>query len=154
MRSLAVIEALYLEFATELDARLDRANQSGDATAILRIEEKQRVNDSAYFILAWGQIEAEINRMAEQAVRRHRSSTVWTERRAWDAHDPDTMRARFEDRVALVLDRANTESDAYRRTIRYYGWRNGIAHGTTLATGIDVAAIIGDFYQIDSELTG
>ncbi len=100
----------------------------------------------------WGQLEAEINRVAEAAVRTRRASVRWEERRAWDAHDPDNMRAKFEDRAALVLDRANATSDAYRRAIRYYGWRNAIAHGTNLATGIDVASTILDLYTIASEI--
>jgi hypothetical protein len=152
VRDLALIAAVYADIASDLDDRLERAQRVSDVPALARIAQRQQINDSAYFILAWGQLEAEINRIAEQAVRRRRTSIRWEERRAWDAHDPDAMRAKFEDRAALVLDRANITSTAYRRTIRYYGWRNGIAHGTHLATGIDVPAVINDLYQIASEL--
>lgn len=152
MKDLAAITAVYGELATILDAQLAQAEQASNSALVDRIVRKQRIHDSAYFILAWGQLEAEINRAAEQAIRTRRSSIRWEDRRAWDAHDPENMRAKFEDRAALVLDRLNVVSDAYRRTIRYYGWRNGIAHGATLATGIDVPVVIGDLYQIAGEI--
>lgn len=152
MKDLAAITAVYSEFATTLDTQAAQAREAKNAVLVDRITHKRRINDSAYFILIWGQLEAEINRVAELAVRNRRSSIRWEDRRAWDAYDPENMRAKFEDRAALVLDRLNVASDAYRRTIRYYGWRNGIAHGATLATGIDVPAIIGDLYQIAGEL--
>lgn len=152
MNELAAIEAVDSELASDLDQALERAVLAGDGPAMTRIERKQRINDSAYFILAWGQLEAEINRAAEAAVRTRRASIRWEDRRAWDAHDPDNMRAKFEDRAALVLDRFNATSNAYKRAIRYYGWRNAIAHGTNLATGIDVASTILDLYQIASEI--
>lgn len=152
MRDLAVIEAVYSDIAADLDEALEQVRQAGNASGIARIQKKQQINDSAYFILAWGQLEAEINRVAEQAVRNRRSSSRWEDRRAWDAHDPDNMRAKFEDRAALVLDRFNTTSDAFKRTKRYYNQRNEIAHGTSLATGIDVPYIIQDMYRIIAEL--
>ena len=58
-----------------------------------------------------------------------------------------------EDRAALLLDRSNTAGDAYRVTIRLYGQRNQLAHGKSLATGIDVPAMIGELYRIASELS-
>ncbi|AWN54953.1 hypothetical protein [Methylobacterium sp. 17Sr1-1] len=152
MRDLAAIAAVYSEIESGLTAQLAQAREAADTALIDRIAQKRRINDSAYFILAWGQLEAKINRVAELAVRNRRSSIRWEDRRAWDAHDPESMRAKFEDRAALVLDRLNVASDAYRRTIRYYGWRNGIAHGSQLATGIDVPVVIGDLYQIAGEL--
>ncbi len=153
MKELPAIESVYSELASSFERAGADAAIAGDGIEAGRIERKQRINDSAYFILAWGQLEAEINRVATAAVRTRRADIRWEVRRAWDAHDPDTMRAKFEDRAALVLDRFNTTSDVYRRTIRYYGWRNEIAHGTNLATGIDVASIILDLYQIAGEIT-
>ena len=87
------------------------------------------------------------------AIRNRLGSANWEIRRAWDAHDPDNMRAKFEDRAALVLDRANQNTEAYRKMIRYFGQRNRVAHGTSLASGIDVPTVISDAYQIASELS-
>ena len=153
MRELPAIEAAYTELANDLDLKRDAARDRGDGPAIDWLDKRRAIDDSAYFILAWGQLEQAINLACEAAVRAHRSSVDWFERRAWDAHNPDDMRAKFEDRAALVLDRSNVRSDAYRRTIRYCGQRNRIAHGQTLATGIDVTSIISDLYRIGSEIT-
>lgn len=152
MNNLPAIEATYTQLATDLDLKLDTARQMGDRAALEWAEKQQIINDSAYFILVWGQLEAKINDVCERAIRQRRSSVNWETRRAWDAHDPDNMRAKFEDRAALVLDRFNTKSDAYKRTIGYYGQRNQVAHGRSLATGIDVPFVISDVYQIIGEL--
>lgn len=152
MKELPAIEAIYTQLATYLDGKLNEARQQANQAAIDRVEKQQLINDSAYFILVWGQLEAKINDVCEKAVRKRSSSVNWRTRRAWDAHDPDNLRAKFEDRAALVLDRANTKSDAYKKTMQYYGQRNRVAHGTSLATGIDVPFIITEVYQIISEL--
>lgn len=151
MRELAAIAAVCSAIASGPTAQLAQAREAADTALIGRIAQKRRINDSASVILAWGQLEAEINRVAELAVRTRRSRIRWGDRRAWDAHDPESMRTRFEDPAARVLHRLNVASDAYRRTIRYSGWRNGIAHGSQLATGIDVPVVIGDLYQIAGE---
>ncbi|HMK89386.1 MAG TPA: hypothetical protein VK446_07115 [Methylocystis sp.] len=152
MNELQAIESTYTQLATDLDRKLDDARQRGSQSAIDWAEKQQLINDSAYFILVWGQLEAKINGVCEKAIRKHRKSVSWRARRAWDAHDPDNIRAKFEDRAALVLDRFNTQSDAYRKTIRYYNQRNQVAHGKSLATGINVPFVITEIYQIISEL--
>ena len=93
-----------------------------------------------------------INEACVKAITKRKNSVKWEVRRAWDAYNESDLRARFEDRVALVLDRKNVESTAYRDTLKLYGQRKLIAHGKSLATGIDVPAIIGQIYQIASEL--
>ncbi len=153
MKELPAIEAVYMELATYLARKRDDARQQANQAAVDQIENQRLINDSAYFILVWGQLEAKINDVCEKAIRKRRSSVDWPSRRAWDIHDPDNLRAtKFEDRVALVLDRSNAKSDAYKLTMRYYGERNRVAHGKTLATGIDVPFIITQVYQIISEL--
>ena len=153
MRELPAIEATYTELASELDRKMDEAIQRNDQRAIEWIGQQRQINDSAYFILAWGQLEAKINEACGEAVRQRTHHRDWNVRRAWDLHDPDDLRAKFEDRAALVLDRSNAATDAYRRTIRYYGQRNRVAHGKSLATGIDVPTVIAEIYQISSEIT-
>ena len=118
-----------------------------------RITKQQRINDSAYFILAWGQLEAQINEECVKAIVRRKDNSNWEMRRAWDSFDEGRLRMRFEDRVALLLDRADSKSAAYRDTINLYGQRNQVAHGKSLATGIDVPAVISQLYQIASELS-
>jgi hypothetical protein len=91
--------------------------------------------------------------VCKQAIAKRINKSNWEVRRAWDAYDPQEPRGKLEDRVALVLDRKNTRSDAYKRTIEYYQQRNRVAHGRSLATGVDVPSIITDAYQIISELS-
>lgn len=151
MKDLPAIGAAYEEIAADLDRKLEIAREAANQQAIDWIEKQQIINDSAYFILAWGQLEAKLNDACEAAIRIRLSSADWEIRRAWDSHNPENMRAKLEDRVALVLDRT---TDVYRKVIRYYGERNRVAHGTSLASGIDVPFIIGEFFQIVSELRG
>ena len=153
MKELPVIEATYMVLATILDDRLELAQNQGDASQMERITKQQRINDSAYFILAWGQLEAQINEECVKAIVRRKDNSNWEMRRAWDSFDEGRLRMRFEDRVALLLDRADSKSAAYRDTINLYGQRNQVAHGKSLATGIDVPAVISQLYQIASELS-
>lgn len=152
MKELAAIEKTCTQIADEFDRKLNSARQAGKKIEIDWLEHQILVNDLAYFILIWGQLEARINDHCTKAIRKRLNSSNWQSHRAWDAFDPDNLRARFEDRAALVLDRRNIKSEACRRTIRYYGQRNRVAHGNSLAMGIDVQFIITDIYQIVSEL--
>ena len=94
----------------------------------------------------------EFNELCETAIRNRLSSIDWDRRRAWDSYNPDDLRIKFEDKAALVLDRTNSAGTGYRRTMHYYGHRNRVAHGTSLATGIDVPFVIFEVYQIISEM--
>src|SRR5688500_17082690 len=104
MRELPAIEATYTIIATDLDKQLDAARVANDLQAIQWVSKQQQINDSAYFILVWGQLEAKINEICETAIRTRLANGDWERRRAWDGHDPDNLRAKFEDRAALVLD--------------------------------------------------
>ena len=152
MRELPAIEATYTAIASKLDDRLDEARQRGDQQAVEWIGKQQQINDSAYFILVWGQLEFRINEACAEAIRKRVHDNDWAVRRAWDLFNPDDLRVKFEDRAALVLDRAGPSKTGYRRTMHYYGQRNRIAHGTSLATGIDVPFVISEIYQIISEI--
>jgi hypothetical protein len=109
MQHLAAIAALYNEIDTELERQQMSALARGDVTAAARIEQKQTLNDQAYFILCWGQLEAAIDDTCRDAIRRGRRNPNWTIRRAWALYNPDDKRLSglsFEDRAALVLIRA------------------------------------------------
>lgn len=152
MRELPAIEATYTIIATDLDNKLDAARVANDLQAIDWVSKQQQINDSAYFILVWGQLESKINEICEAAIRNRLASSDWDRRRAWDGYDPDNLRIKFEDKAALVLDRTNAAGTGYRKTMHYYGQRNMVAHGTSLATAIDVPFVISEVYQIISEL--
>ena len=103
MRDLPFIRAIYLEIDAELEAQGATARESGDAVAVNRIELKKRINDQAYFVLCWGQLETVIDEACRTAIRKRQSTGNWAIRRAWDLYNPDDDRGlRFEDRTALV----------------------------------------------------
>jgi hypothetical protein len=61
VRDLPHIRAVYLEIDAQFEAARAAASGSGDSQGVSSIEEKQRINDQAYFVLCWGQLEAAID---------------------------------------------------------------------------------------------
>jgi hypothetical protein len=55
-------------------------------------------------------------------------------------------------RAALVLDKQRGADCSWKKSMRYYNMRNQIAHGTLLASSIDVIAVNQDFFLIQGEL--
>ncbi len=156
MKSLPRIGALYEEIDGQFDAELDNAVAKGDTAAAQRIEQKQLLNDQAYFVLCWGQLEAEIDEACRTAIRQRKASTNWDIRRGFDFYDPDDKRLSglsFDRPVALILDRDSGPGKPYARVMAYYETRNKIAHGRLEATRIDVSAVVADFYLIQGALT-
>ena len=148
-----MIAALYVEVDNMLDAIRAKA-ASDDRPAVQRIERKLRVNDQAYFVLAWGQIEEAIDGACRAAIRRGQALSGWRNRRAWMLYNPDEPRLsglRFEDRAALVLERGGTPNH-FATAMRHYNVRNQIAHGTLLSERIDVSTVVQDFYLVQSSL--
>ena len=108
MKDLTAIGAVYVEIDTILEAMRGLALDTSDAVKAKQIEAKQTLNDQAYFILGWGQMETAINQTCRSAIRRRRASIDRNTRRAWELYNPDDRRLSglsFEDRAALVLDR-------------------------------------------------
>jgi hypothetical protein len=152
MQHLAAIAALYDEIDAEFERQRGRALASGDSVAEARIEDKQKLNDQAYFILCWGQLETAIDEKCRDAIRRGRRNPNWAIRRAWALYNPDDKRLSglsFEDRAALVLNR---DDPPWRNAIRHYNTRNLIAHGRLQAYRIDVPAVVAEFYTIQSAM--
>ena len=121
----------------------------------MQLEQRQEVNDHAYFALCWGQLEAELNESCREAIRRRANNVGWTKRRAWDLYNPDDKRLsglRFEERVSLVLDKQDSSGGEWDMVMTYYAQRNRIAHGGSYERRIDLNSVIGDFYQIQSKI--
>ena len=152
MQDLAAIEAVYKEIDGKFEREREDALGRGDLVAVDRIALKQRINDQAYFILCWGQLETAIDEKCRQAIREGQQNSHWTIRRAWDLYNPDDRRLSglsFEDRARLVLDRVD---NAWTTAIRHYNLRNQIAHGQLQASRIEVPKVVADFYVIQSSL--
>ncbi len=151
MKDLPAIAALYAEVDNFLDSLRDPASRSPGDT----IQQKLRINDQAYFVLAWGQLESAIDDACRRAIDKGRSHRDWRQRRSWSLYNPQDRRLsglRFEDRAALVLD-PDTEGREYALAMQHYNIRNQIAHGTLLPQRIDVTAVIEQFFVIQAALT-
>ena len=152
MRDLLAIAALYEEVDKYLESLRDKAEAAGDDAWRKSIDRKQRINEQAYFVLAWGQLEAEIAETCRNTIRRAQTHRDWRYRRAWSLYDPNDRRLsglRFENRLALVVEKGTA---GWKSAIQYYNLRNQIAHGRLRPERIDVTSVIQNFYLIQSSL--
>ena len=103
-------------------------------------------------MLAWGQLEADIEEACREAIREGQSDEEWRHRRAWSLYNPEDRRLSglsFENRLTLVVEKG---SDDWKRTMQLYNVRNQIAHGDLLSGRIDMERVIQDFFRIQSSL--
>lgn len=151
MRDLQAIIAAYEQIDTHFEGL--RGAAGSDEEGRDRIAQRQRINDQAYFVLAWGQFESDIEDACREAIRRGQAQRGWKSRRAWSLYNPDDRRLSglsFEDRLALVLEKGSAH---WKRAIQHYSVRNQVAHGTLRSGRIDVSSVVQEFYLIQSALT-
>lgn len=149
MRNLEDISASFQQVDNSLEDLRDRHDAAGEAEQRDYIARQQRLNEQAYFILAWGQLEVEVDHACRNAIRLGQSHEDWRQRRAWSLYNSEDFRLSFRNRLKLVLDQRN---DEWNRTMELYDVRNQIAHGDLRSEGIDVPTVIEDFYRIQSSL--
>jgi len=152
VRDLQIIAAVYEQTDLHLQSLRDTGARTGEELAADPVDREQRINDQAYFVLAWGQLEADIDEACRDAIRNGQSHEDWRYRRAWSLYNPDDRRLSglsFENRLTLVLEKG---SEDWKRTMELYNVRNQIAHGSLLSARIDMARVIGDFFRIQSSL--
>ena len=155
MRHLAQIRSLYAEIDQSLETARSDAAINGDVAAIVRIDEKLLLNDQAYFVLCWGQLEAEIDDACRAVIRRRKSNPSWDMRRGFDFYDQDDRRLSglpFDRRAAILLDRSAGRGSPFAKVSQYYETRNKIAHGRLSPTRIDIVNVISDFYLIQAAI--
>ena len=156
MKSLQQIGALYEEIDDGFDANLSDALAAGDATAAQRLEQKLLIDDHAYFVLCWGQLEAEIDEACRAAaIRRRQSNASWEMRRGFDFYNPGDKRLAglpFDRRVAIVLNCNEGPGSPFAQVMAYYETRNKIAPGKLEAKRIHVSEVVADFHVIQPAL--
>ena len=106
VRDLQAIVAAYEQLDTHLEGRRSAA-ATGEGGRD-RIAQMQRINDQAYFVLAWGQFESSVEDACRDAIRSGQAQRDWKSSRVWSLYNPDDRRLsglRFEDRLALVLEK-------------------------------------------------
>ena len=149
MSDLEAVAALYQQLDNSLEDLREQHDAAGEAGERDRVARQQRLNEQAWFVLAWGQLEAEIGDACREVIRSGQSQEEWRDRRAWSLYDSDNPRLSFRNRLTLVLDRS---SDEWKRTLELYEVRNQIAHGDLRSEGIDVSTVIEDFHRIQTSL--
>lgn len=149
MSNLQEIAALYEKIDNHFDDLRDRFAGAVDMTGRDRVEKEQRINDQAYFVLAWGQLEADVDDACQGVIESGRSQEDWRYRRPWSLYNPENPRLSFKNRLRLVL-RENSEE--WQLAVNHYSVRNEIAHGTLLSERIDVSSVMRDFERIQSSL--
>ncbi len=70
----------------------ERHDTAGETDARDRVAREQEINDQAYFVLAWGQLETDIDNAGRDAIRHAQSQGNWRHRRAWSLYNPDDRR--------------------------------------------------------------
>ena len=138
-----------------LDATLEATRANASLGMAAQVEARQVLNDQAYFLLCWGQLELAINERCRDAIRRRRNDPDWAVRRGWDLYNPDDPRLSgltVEERARLVLDQKEGRGSPFARTLFHYTVRNEIAHGGLPRTRIDVSAFVLDCYVIQGAL--
>ena len=146
MSDIEAIATLYQQVDNLLEDLRDQAEGDQERN---RIAYQQKLNEQACFVLAWGQLEAEIDRACRNAIRLGKSHEEWQYRRAWSLYDSENPRLSFRNRLTLVLDQSKEE---WKRTMEYYEVRNQIAHGNLRSEEINVSRVIDDFNDILSSL--
>ena len=152
MSDLQAVATAYERVDLHLRTLRDAEDGAGDELGAGSAKRERSINDQAYFVLAWGQLEANIDEACREAVRAGQSHEDWRYRRAWSLYNPDDRRLSglsFENRLTLVLEKGG---DDWKRTMELYNVRNQIAHGTLLSARIDMARVIEDFFRIQSSL--
>ena len=69
MRDLQAIATVYEQVDQELQTLRDTDEPAGGEPPPERAAQEQSINDQAYFVLAWGQLEADIEEACRDAIR-------------------------------------------------------------------------------------
>ena len=149
MSDLEAIAAVFQQVDNSLEDLREQHDAAGEADERDRIARRQKLNEQAYFVLAWGQLEADIDDACRDKIRHGKAHEDWRHRRAWSGYDEDNPRLSFRNRLTLVLDRSSEE---WKRTLELYQVRNQIAHGDLRHAGINLPTVIEDFHRIHSSL--
>lgn len=150
MTNLQAIATLYEEIDNVLESLRDTAPSAGKGPD--PIPRKQQINDQAYFVLAWGQLEADIAEACRDTIRKAQQDDDWEVRRAWELYDPEGRRPprlTFENQLSLVLEK---DSADWQQAMQFYRVRNQVAHGDLLSERIDVSSVVRQFQVIQASL--
>ena len=147
MTDLEAIAVLFQQIDNSLENLREQHDAAGKVDDSDRVARQQILNEQARFVLAWGQLEADIDDACRAAIKLGKSNRDWRQKRAWIMYDEVYDRLSFRNRLTIVLDRS---SDEWRKTVEHQEVRNQIAHGDLRHTGINLPTVIEDFRHIQS----
>ena len=82
MTDLEAIAALFQQIDNSLEHVREQHDAAGETVEHDSVARRQELNEQAYFVLAWGQLEAEIDDACRDAIRFGKSHEDWRHRRA------------------------------------------------------------------------
>ena len=82
MSDLQAIAAVYEQIDLHLQGLRDREETAYEEGEQDRVAQEQTINDQAYFVLAWGQLETDMEEACRDAIRDGQSHEDWRYRRA------------------------------------------------------------------------
>ena len=127
MQNLQLIKTAFEEIEDLINAKIGDAFTQKDSVQQDKWIERKDILNRAFFVLCFGQFEQEVKCNFERARLKRLDNNDWTKRRGWDSDYIRGNRVKFEDRVAMVLDRE--VNNDYGDVMRHYGDRNHAAHG-------------------------
>lgn len=149
MTDLEAMTVLFQQVDNSLEELREQHDKAGKVDDRERVERQQILNAQAHFVLAWGQLEADVDEVCRAAIERGILQQDWRQRRTWIVCKEDIERLNFKQRLSLVLDRSTVEWSA---TLRYYNLRNQITQGGLGHTNIDFLTVVADFNYIRDSL--
>ncbi|MBY0558590.1 hypothetical protein [Hyphomicrobium sp.] len=150
MHKVPEIKAAYDWAIKAYSAEVATAMAAGNRLAVERLDGTRDLLERGFFVLLFGQFEAEVTQLFER-VRDKRSAVAnWVTRRGWDVPEYIGKRVPFETKLALVLDRRDA---AHGKVLRAYATRNHCAHGGHTEPVGSIDQFVNDLYAWQSRLT-
>jgi hypothetical protein len=115
----------------EVDDHLDdRGSTARSPHGKLHWAQLRVLNDHAYFLMLFAQLENHITVQCAKLVAAKKSTRSWRSRRLWDTTDLDNLS--FMRKVALLTEKGH---GIYNKMYDYYQIRCEIAHGNSAGVG-------------------
>ncbi|MBE7558310.1 hypothetical protein HS125_04955 [bacterium] len=118
---------IYEAYCVANEALAEKESSARSAVQRARWSRKMILNDQAYFVMLFAQLEDRITGKCRALIKRKSATGKWGSRRSWqilDAHDVERMP--FTRRVALLLEKGTAD---YTEVCGFYRDRCAIAHG-------------------------
>jgi len=113
-----------------------------------RLQRMREINDQAYFVMLFAQLEERIKDQCERLIARKKGLAKWTSRRLWDAVDVDKLS--FKQLLALLAEKGGAD---FNKVSNYYLDRCKIAHGEVLSSwSVSIPSVVVEFQALAARL--